>query len=164
MNTHELHKRLESIAAALLDQASALMGIADDLVKENADIDALYLARAIQGEGAASFGDMRDQVGTLIGEVAVNRLETGWWGDSMVDIVTSAFHGYVNVEQPAAWAISLAQAAMHREEDHAQGCLFVLSGGDLKKHGWNESDAVFSVEHDGFSLHFFREWPGKQSR
>jgi len=93
MNTHELHKRLESIAAALLDQASALMGIADDLVKENADIDALYLARAIQGEGAASFGDMRDQVGTLIGEVAVNRLETGWWGDSMVDIVTGAFPG-----------------------------------------------------------------------
>lgn len=122
--------------------------------------DVLYLARAIQGEGAALFGDCRDEVGLWIGHTAMNRMAKPWWPDTMVGVVSSAFHGYVNVLRPARWAVHLAQQAMERDEDLAEGALFMLSGKDLEDHGWSSSSAHQAFVSDGNEFYFFRTWPG----
>jgi hypothetical protein len=119
----------------------------------------LTLARAVEGEGAGLFAD-RQEVGIWVAHTAMNRVESDWWADSVGAVVLDGFHGQSRVLQPSDWAIDLARKAMDREQDIAQGALFVLSGEDLSNHGWSTESTIHSFEQDGWSLHFFREWPG----
>ena len=151
------------VASAVLATGTELMEAIDDLTGEEPepDLDTLYLARAIQGEGAGAFGIDRDALGLWIGHTAMNRLEKGWWDyESMIDVVTGAFHGYVNATEPAPWAIHLARQAINRQSDIADGALFMLSGADLKNHGWSSETTIQFFKHEGRAMYFFRLWPG----
>jgi len=155
-------KQMRVLAADMMALGAELMALADAMEPKTPEV--IYLARAIEGEGAALFED-RDYVGSLIAHVAMNRLDIGWWSESMVDIVTSAFHGYVNVQIPAPWSVALAEEAIHREEDIANGALFLLSQADLEKHGWGhwQSRAVWEVRNEeGHALYGFKIWPGQE--
>ncbi|NIS82306.1 MAG: hypothetical protein GTO14_19340, partial [Anaerolineales bacterium] len=122
--------------------------------------DVILLARAIEGEGAALFGDRRDEVGMWIAHTALNRAAKDYWPDSVGEIVKAAFHGYVNVTVPESWAIALALGSMERSRDWADGALFMLSGRDLDKlciRG-RAGDAIkyFSTPR-GHELYFFEQ-------
>jgi len=118
-----------SQAIILLQQALALMSQPGD--------DVLFLARAIQGEGAGLFTD-RALCGLWIGHTAVNLYQSDWqagrWA-SVADVVRDRFHGYVNVTEPADWAIDLADMVLH-EDDITGGAQAMLSLADLHAHGW----------------------------
>jgi hypothetical protein len=120
---------------------------------------ALYLARAIEGEGAGLF-ENREEVGTWIAHTVLNRVVSPWWPDTVQGAVVSGFHGHVRVSRPADWAIALAREAMAREGDLAQGAVFLLSGEDLRAHGWRAEGAIRCFEQGPHTLCFFREWPG----
>lgn len=157
------HIALRQLAAQLLAIGAALMDIADGIEPPSQDL--LYLARAIQGEGAAMFGVRRDEVGLAIAHTAMNRLGKSYWPDTLQEIVTQAFHGYVNVQEPEAWALELARQAMVRENDLVNGAVFMLSHSDLVARHWTDraSEAVRIIESpDGqYRFYFFREWPGR---
>lgn len=157
------HVALRQAAAQLIALGAALMDIAEGL--EPPSMDLLYLARAIQGEGAALFGVRRDEVGLAIAHTAMNRLGKTYWPDNLMEIVTQAFHGYVNVQEPESWALDLARQAMAREGDLVDGAVFMLSHSDLVARKWTDraGEAVRVIESpDGkHRFYFFREWPGR---
>jgi len=143
-----------SQAILLLQQALALLGQPGD--------DVLLLARAIQGEGAGLFTE-RAMVGLWIGHTAVNLYRSDWqagrWA-SVADVVRDRFHGYVNVEQPAQWAIDLAEKALSGFDitDDAQA---MLSLADLHAHGWPLRDDLLLrafTTPDGRQLRFYGTW------
>lgn len=152
--------RLAQIGALLISLGNELVEIADSLQPPTEDV--LYLARAIQGEGAALFGPERDEVGLWIAHTALNRLDCGWWPqyETVTDVVKDAFHGVANVKDPEPWAIDLARQALAREEDIAGGALFMLSGDDLERRGWSSAGAIRSIVYGDKSFHFFKLWPG----
>lgn len=119
------------------------------------------LARAIEGEGAGLFAD-RDEVGAWIAHTVLNRVASPWWPESVEEVVLGGFHGYARVARPLRWATDLAVEALAREEDLAQGALFVLSGEDLRIHGWAADGAIRVYRQGGRSLYFFVEWPGRE--
>ena len=125
--------------------------------KEHSSV--LYLAKAIEGEGAGLF-ENRGEVGTWIAHTALNRVEDPWWPDTVEEVVLEGFHGHVRVSRPSDWAIALAGEAMSRKGDLAQGAVFVLSGEDLSAHGWSAECAVRCFEQGEYALCFFHEWPG----
>lgn len=144
--------RLALIGAHLVASGNEIIEMTDDV---------LWLARAVQGEGAAFFGEDRDEVGLWIAHTAMNRLDHPWWEYATVaDVVRHAFHGVGNVGQPEQWAIELAQQALDRDEDIAGGAVFMLSGVDLEKHGWSCSTAIQAFVNDDHEFYFFRTWPG----
>ena len=134
--------------------------------------DALMLARAIQGEGAALFGARRDEVGAWIVHTALNYWETGWWdtpeyraiiakriGVDHLDsedvrfwmVVATQYHGTAIVAgDPEPWAIRLAynELEVRREggPDKARGARFMLSFDDLRRHGWEEQARAVNVQ------------------
>ena len=127
--------------------------------------DAILLARAIEGEGAALFGDQRDTVGMWIAHTALNRAAKRWWPDSVSEIVKADFHGYVNVAEPSDWALALAIGSMERDRDYTNGALFMLSGRDLDNLGIREcakSAIRYFATSRGHELYFFARWPGDQ--
>lgn len=156
--------RLALIGAQLISLGNELIEMSDST--KPPDDEVLWLARAIQGEGAALFGDNRDEVGLWIAHTALNRLNRErhpYWRDkyaTIVDVVRDAFHGVARVKQPEPWAIELARQALNREEDIAGGAVFMLSGADLKRHGWSSSSAIQAFVSDGHAFYFFRLWPG----
>jgi len=143
-----------SQAIILLQQALALMSRPSD--------DVLLLARAIQGEGAGLFTD-RALCGLWIGHTAVNLYQSDWqagrWA-SVADVVRDRFHGYVNVEQPAQWALDIARQVL-LEEDITGGAQAMLSLDDLRSHGWPLRDDLllraFTAD-DGRQLRFYGTW------
>lgn len=158
--------QLRQVAAEMIRLGNALMELADSMSPPSAPppaavtLDCLYLARAIQGEGAAMFGPKRDELGLWIGHTAMNRLERGWWNyKTLVDVVSEAFHGYVNVAQPATWALELAARCIDRDEDIAGGALFMLSGEDIKRLGFSSRSAIKQFDHNGLHMYFFKLWP-----
>jgi len=143
-----------SQAIILLQQALALMSQPSE--------DVLFLARAIQGEGAGLFPD-RAMVGLWIGHTAVNLYQSNWQGGrwaSVADAVCDRFHGWVNVTEPADWALAIARAAL-TEDDITGGAQAMLSLADLHAHGWPLRDDLllraFTAE-DGRQLIFYRTW------
>jgi hypothetical protein len=157
----EIATELQALSDKLLDLAgpepeSDLAPVAPG----QEDISVILLARAIEGEGAALFGDSRDEVGLWIGHTAMNRMAKPWWSDTMVGVISKAFHGYINVQRPARWAVRLAKQAMERDEDITDGALFMLSGQDLDGHGWPSSGAHQVFVSDDHEMYFFRTWPG----
>jgi hypothetical protein len=119
----------------------------------------LYLAKAVEGEGADLF-ENREEVGTWIAHTALNRVDDPWWPDTVEEVVREGFYGHVRVRWPADWAINLAREAIAREGDLAQGSVFMLSGEDLRAHGWSTEGALRCFEQGAYALCFFREWPG----
>jgi len=143
-----------SQAIILLQQALALMSQPSE--------DVLLLARAIQGEGAGLFTD-REQVGLWIGHTAVNLYQSNWQGgrwESVADVVRDRFHGYVNVKQPAQWAIDLAEKALSGF-DITNDAQAMLSLADLRAHGWPLRDDLLLrafTTPDGRQLRFYGTW------
>jgi hypothetical protein len=123
----------------------------------------LYLAKAIEGEGAGLF-ENREEVGTWIAHTALNRLEGPWWPDTVEEVVLEGFHGHVRVSRPSDWAVEVARGAMARKGDLTRGAVFVLSGADLSAHGWRAESAIRCFEQGAHALCFFREWPGDNRR
>jgi hypothetical protein len=121
----------------------------------------LYLAKAVEGEGAGLF-ENREEVGTWIAHTALNRLEGPWWPDTIEEVVREGFHGHVRVSRPSDWAMEVAREAMARKGDLARGAVFVLSGEDLRAHGWRAEGAMRCFEEGAHALCFFREWPGDE--
>jgi hypothetical protein len=121
----------------------------------------LYLARAIEGEGAGLF-ENREQVGAWVAHTALNRVESSWWPNTVEAVVVSGFYGHVRVSEPEDWARDLAREALEREEDQAQGAVFMLSGDDLKTRGWGAEGAIRCFEQGKYALCFFLEWPGEE--
>lgn len=121
------------------------------------------IARAIQGEGAGLFGNDRDQVGLWIGHTVMNLYNAKWQGgrwETPGDVVTSRFHGYVNVIEPEAWAVNLARLAMV-QGDITGGAVAMLSGDDLKAHGWPSRNDILLrafVAPTGQQLRFYSTW------
>jgi hypothetical protein len=130
------------------------------LAARRAHSSVLYLARAIEGEGAGVF-ENREEVGTWIAHTVLNRLESPWWPDTIEKVVVEGFHGHVRVSRPSGWAVELARKAMTRQGDVAEGAVFVLSGDDLGAHGWRAEGALRCFEQGAYGLCFFREWPGE---
>ena len=152
--------RLALIGARLISLGNELVEMSDDA--KPLDDDTIWLARAIQGEGAALFGDQRDEVGLWIAHTALNRVHHPWWPEfGVIKVIRSAFHGVENVRNPDPWAIELAKRALNREEDVTGGALFMLSGDDLKRAGWSSDTAIRSFSYRDASFHFFRLWPGQ---
>ena len=129
--------------------------------------DVILLAKAIEGEGAAFFGDQRDTVGMWIAHTALNRAAKPWWPSSVGEVVKAAFHGYVNVVEPSEWAIALALGSMERSQDWAEGALFMLSGRDLDALGISErakSAIAYFIGPQGHEFYFFARWPGENDQ
>ena len=122
---------------------------------------ALSLARAIEGEGAGLF-ENREQVGTWIAHTVLNRVDSSWWPNTVEAVVVAGFYGHVRVSEPADWAVDLAREAMGRQEDQAQGAVFMLSGDDLETRGWSAEGAIRCFEQGEYALCFFLEWPGEE--
>jgi len=123
----------------------------------------LYLARAIEGEGAGLF-ENREQVGTWIAHTVLNRVDSSWWPDTVEAVVVAGFYGHVRVSEPADWATDLARKAMGRKDDQAHGAIFMLSGDDLEARGWSMEGAIRCFEQGEYALCFFCEWPGESGQ
>jgi hypothetical protein len=124
------------------------------------DEETWFLARAIEGEGAGFFENW-EEVGSWIAHTAINRAMQEWWPDTVKEIVISAFHGYVNCKEPQERFLELAERELDSGVDVAQGCFFMLSGTDLRHHGWSSEKTIKVFKSDeGHELHFSREWPG----
>lgn len=122
----------------------------------------VMLARAVQGEGAGLFGDQRDEVGTWIAHTVLNRVEHERWSSDIEEVITEpgGFHGYVNVEEPAPWAIGIALAAVRRQRDVTGGALYMLSRHDLEDHNLFAGHALLHQFNEGrWGLYFFTKWP-----
>jgi len=122
----------------------------------------LFLARAVQGEGAGFFSN-RQEVGLWIAHIALNRYEdresNPWWHHrSIQEIVEDAFHGYVNVKDPDPWAVRIVWKAVGRKEDITGGALFMLSKNDMER---LQVTAVplQAFEEGPWGLYFFKTWP-----
>lgn len=124
------------------------------------DVSIVWLARAIEGEGASLFGDQREEVGRWIAHTALNRLESPHWPDTMETVVCDGFYGHRLIDWPAPWAMRLARDAMARKTDVTGGALFMLSSQDLAEHGWSTDGELRSFRKGHWELHFYRRWPG----
>jgi len=121
--------------------------------------DAVLLARAVEGEGAALFSN-RNEVGQWIAHTAMNRTQRKWWPHDLVTVVTRDFHGYANCQVPQVWALQIAVQAMLRTEDMTGGAVFVLNRADLQKLGYDKAGYAIKTFAEGeHELYFFKVWP-----
>jgi len=127
-----------------------------ELLLSLALMDQVYLARCIQGEGAALFPN-QDEVGMWIGSVIENRVLSPWFPNDIPSVVRQGCHGYTNAMIPDDWAMSLALRVLS-EPDASQGSYFFLSGDDLRNNGWSKDTSVKDFYEGRWSLHFFRKW------
>ena len=148
---HDIAAQLDSIAARLREMDADLAHALDG--------DEVWLARAIQGEGAALFGPHRDEVGRYIAWTVYSRMGKPWWPHTVRETVETAFHGTTLVDTPEPWALELARACVlryRRGQLKADGPLFMLSGADLDAQGIEreglEVRQVF--EHQGHQMWF----------
>lgn len=143
------------------------------------DPDALVLARAIQGEGAALFGAQRDEIAVWIAHTAYNRWEKPWW--KRIDGMDCTFaarveydwHGTANVTDAEVepWARRIAHRVLRERRrsgiDRANGALFAMTLDDLLTHGWQEQALehqvrVFVAPNDqGVQFWFLDDHPEK---
>jgi len=75
-------------------------------------------------------------------------------------VVRDRFHGYVNVKQPAQWAIDIARQVL-LEDDITGGAQAMLSLADLHAHGWPLRDDLLLrafTTPDGRQLRFYGTW------
>ena len=155
---------------AIIDHLQALRLLLD--AHNTVDADTLMVARAVQGEGAAAFGERRDEVGQWIVHCALNYWDKRWWdtpeyraiiarriGRDHLDsadvelwmVVATQYHGTVNVpDDPEPWAIRIAYNEMEaRREgapDLARGARFMLSLDDLQRLGCEEAARAALVQ------------------
>lgn len=134
-------------------------------------IAVFWLARAIEGEGAAWF-DNRAEVGAWIAQTAINRSHKSWWVDQehpldpISQIVTRDFHGADRVDIPSRWAVELAAEVLENPPEHnAGGALFMLDRRDLVTlnawHRRGEAVQVFTGPNN-HQLYFFTNWVGEE--
>jgi hypothetical protein len=128
------------------------------------DLDALYLARAVEGEGAAAFGDDMYLVGLWIAHTVLNLFEAKWQGGrwpTVAAVVQDRFKGYRHCHEPSDWAWAIAHRALTRERDITQAALAMLSREDLNRHGWPLRDDLLIHEFRGpagATFRFYRTW------
>lgn len=140
-------------------------------------IDVLTLAQAIQGEGAALFGEERDRVATWIAHTAYNRWQKPYW--KRIDGVDCTFaarveydwHGSANVQGDVEpWAVRIAYQVLNDRrnggEDQAKGALFAMTLTDLEEHGWMEHarslvvDVIVHPDDPLVQFWFLSRFPG----
>jgi hypothetical protein len=99
-----------------------------------------------------------------IAHTVINLHEADWqqgrW-PTVGDVVRDRFHGYVNVEEPSDWAWAIARKSLVRERDLTGGALAMLSGADLKAHGWPPRDDLLLrsfVSPQAHELRFYGTW------
>jgi hypothetical protein len=169
---------LLSISESHADLSAAYAQLALHHMAPVYSVEVVTLARAIQGEGAALFGENRDEVATWIAHVAYNRWEKPWWKKiDGVDCTFSArieqdWHGAtdVRVEDLEAWALRIAHQTLDERRnggyDRAKGALFAMTLVDLEFHEWLEQarqDVVHVIPASDDPLvqfWFLEAWPG----
>jgi len=154
-------ERLDEIAEQLEEIAREIRRLKRERANEESK-DVLFLAAAIQGEGAGLFSD-RVRVGRWIAHTAINLFEAPWqngrWA-SVADVVRDRFHGHAGIGAPDPWAIDIARLALG-EHDITGGALAMLSGNDLRNRGWPQRyDIMLREFHgpQGHSLFFYGTW------
>ncbi len=123
------------------------------------------LAQAVQGEVGA-MGEHRQETGTWIVHVALNRVASPWFPDNIVSVVQGGFYGAATIPQPSPWAFDVVDFAVSQRaanHDPTQGALFVLGGLDILS-CMDFSKRVGYLKRDGwdFSVHLFSTWPYPQ--
>jgi hypothetical protein len=146
------------------------------------DPDVVVLARAIQGEGAAMFGENRDSVAHWIAHTAMNRWGKPWW--KRIDGADCTFgarvekdwHGTENVsaEDVELWALRIAHQVLTDRRnggiDRANGALFAMSLADLRTHDWLEEarkqvvHAIASPDDPMTQFWFLLKYPGEETQ
>ena len=143
------------------------------------DADTLMVARAIQGEGAAMFGERRDEVARWIAHVAYNRWEQPYWHEidgvpcTFEERVEYDFHGVARVSEDdlEPWAIRIAYEVMEARraggDDLARGALFALSLDDIIAQGWEDERVralcvqyIHAPHNPTTQVWFLTEYPG----
>ena len=122
----------------------------------------LWLARAVTGE-VSVMGEHREQAGSWVVHVALNRKEHTWFPADLVAVVQQGFAGAHNIDVPPQWAYDIVDAAIEqraRGEDPTGGSLFILGGLDIipcmdfsKRYGMLKREGYV------FSVHLFTTWP-----
>ena len=167
---------MTSIAPLVAKLTALLVGleaVRDGLRDMDADLedaltpDEVWLARTIQGEGAALFGDQRDALARHIAWTVYSRMAKAWWPNTVRETVESAFHGVVNVRDPEPWALAVAREcvlAYRRGQLQADGPLFMLSGADMETLDIDPGEARVVFTHGQYSMAFFDHDPFPKER
>ena len=123
--------------------------------------ETLWLARAVQGE-VGVMGGAREMTGSWVVHVILNRVDSKWFPDNIVDVVKQGFAGAHVVSDPEDWVWSIVADAIEQRRtiDPTWGSLFIFGGLDI-------NDCIDWSSHQGsayrqgwvFSVHMFSRWP-----
>lgn len=122
----------------------------------------LWLARAVAGE-VGVMGEHREQAGTWIVHVALNRLPNKWFPDDLITVIKQGFNGAHAIDEPPEWAYDVVDLAIQQRadsEDPTVGSLFLFGGQDIVD-CMDFSLRYGMLQREGwvFSVHLFLTWP-----
>lgn len=169
---------LLALAEKHIELGAQMAELALHLSDMHPSIDTVTLARAIQGEGAAMFGENRDKVATLIAHTAYNRWEKPWW--NRIDGVDCTFAARVErdwngaklvpAEDVEPWALRIAYQVLSDRRAGRGGqieeSVFAMTLADLQNHGWLERaqqavvDVVSNPDDPMVQFWFLAAYPG----
>lgn len=141
-----------TMGAAIVAEAQAILG-------ERCD-DAWALASMAMGETGSLFGGVGDAERWVMW-AARNRMASAAFPDGLWAVIEQGFYGYAAGLEPSAEMLALAEEVLGAPmgDDPTDGCLYVMSGDDMRFHGWDPAPAVRVMRGGRWELYFFRETP-----
>lgn len=122
--------------------------------------DAWALASMTTGETGLLFGEVGD-VERWIMWTAMNRMTLDAFPDDLWTVIEQGFYGHRLGLEPSTEMLMLAWEVLNAspEDDPTDGCLYVMSGDDMRFHGWDPTPAVRVMRGGRWELYFFKEMP-----
>lgn len=130
------------------------------------DLELLWLARTIQGEGCHLLGERKDEAARWMAWSVFTRVEGRWWPDNLVSVITAdnGYKGALTVQEPMSWA--MAQAELYLDLWHdgimvGTGPPFVLSLQDIEALGGEVTvqGPLYHMWNGPWHLFFLWKWP-----
>jgi len=110
-------------------------------------------------------GERREETGSWIVHVALNRVASPWFPDSVKWVVYKGFAGARVIDEPESWAWDIVENALfqRQSEDPTGGALFIFGGLDINRCiDWSSHRGSAQREGWMFSVHMFAAWPYKK--
>lgn len=144
---------IEIIAAV-----GAAIAIAAPIVANESD--AWILASMTVGETGLLFGKVGNAERWVMWAVR-NRMASDDYPNGLWAVIEQGFYGYRRGLEPSAAMLVLAEKVLSAapEDDPTDGCLYVMSGDDMRMHGWDPTPAIRVMRGGRWELYFFREMP-----
>ncbi len=130
------------------------------------DMDRVWLARAIQGEGCHLLGEHKEEAARWMAWSIFTRVEQADWPGDLISVITepSQYNGALTVEDPTPWAMAQADLYLAQWWDgtiQGNGPPFVLSLQDVKDMGGQVTvqGPLYHLWNGPWHLFYLWKWP-----